>query len=52
LLNATLGADSLCYRLVVAGLANVWATVHYFAGARHLRADLEGTTTLMRASST
>jgi predicted MFS family arabinose efflux permease len=47
LLKADMGSDSLRYGLVIVGLANIWATVHYFAGARSLRANLEETTRLL-----
>lgn len=50
-LRPTHGVDSLRYGLVIVGLANIWATVHYFVGARTLRRDLEETTRLMRAES-
>jgi MFS family permease len=32
--------DSLGYALVIIGIVNIWAALHYFAGAKHLRADL------------
>jgi MFS family permease len=35
--------DSLRYALVIIGIINIWAALHYLAGARHLRADLEET---------
>jgi MFS family permease len=34
------GAHSLRYALLLVPLFNVWATVHFFVGARHLRKDL------------
>lgn len=37
------GTDSLGYALVVIGIVNVWAALHYLVGARHLRGDLEET---------
>ncbi len=40
-LKPTAGTHSLAYGLVVVGLVNLWAAVHYFRGARTLRADLE-----------
>ena len=42
-LRPSMGVGSLRYSLVIVGLVNVWAAVHYFVGARSLRADLEGT---------
>ncbi len=51
-LRPAIGDDSLRYGLVIVGLANLWATVHYFAGARTLRQNLEETSRLMRAEGT
>jgi MFS family permease len=42
-LRPSMGTSSLRYSLVIVGLVNIWAAVHYFVGARSLRADLEGT---------
>ncbi len=42
-LHASMGAASLRYSLVIVGLVNVWAALHYFIGARSLRQDLERT---------
>ena len=42
-LAPSLGRESLRYSLVIIGLVNVWAAVHYLLGARTLRADLEET---------
>jgi len=42
-LRVTRGTASLRYSLVIVGLVNVWAALHYFIGARALRRDLEGT---------
>jgi MFS family permease len=42
-LHPSMAAGSLRYALVIVGLVNIWAAVHYFIGARSLRADLEGT---------
>jgi MFS family permease len=42
-LTPSLGAASLRYALVMVGLVNVWAAIHYFWGARMLRQDLEAT---------
>jgi MFS family permease len=42
-LNPSLGAASLRYALVIVGLVNVWAAIHYVWGARMLRQDLEAT---------
>ncbi len=38
--------DSLRYALCLAVLANLWAAIHYFFGARTLREDLEATEAL------
>ena len=35
--------DSLRYALVIVGLVNIWAALHYLMGARTLRQDLEAT---------
>jgi hypothetical protein len=48
-LNPSLGAASLRYALVIVGLVNVWAAIHYFWGARMLRQDLEATERLAAA---
>jgi MFS family permease len=40
-LNPTYGADSLRWALVVVGLVNIWAAVHYMLSARTVRADLD-----------
>ncbi len=40
-LKPTAGAHSLADGLAIVGLANLWAAIHYFRGARTLRADLE-----------
>jgi MFS family permease len=42
-LAPSMGRGSLRYSLVIVGLVNVWAALHYLIGARSLRADLEGT---------
>jgi len=42
-LRPSMGAASLRYSLVIVGLVNIWAALHYLIGARSLRADLEGT---------
>ena len=44
-------ARSLAYGLVVVGLANLWAAVHYYIGARTYRADLADTAKLNAAES-
>lgn len=41
--------DSLRYALVVIGVVNLWAAIHYMIGARSLRHDLELTEKLARA---
>jgi MFS family permease len=42
-LRPSTGAASLSYSLVLVGLVNVWAALHYFIGAKSLRQDLEAT---------
>jgi hypothetical protein len=37
----TFQGDSLRYALVIIGVVNFWAAVHYMLGARSLRSDLE-----------
>ena len=39
-LQPTVGTPSLSYGLVIVGLCNIWAAVHYFLGARSYREDL------------
>jgi len=43
LLHPAYGQESLRYALVAVGLVNIWAAMHYFRGARTLRADLDTT---------
>jgi MFS family permease len=43
LLAPSMGRASLRYSLVIVGLVNIWAALHYALGARSLRQDLEGT---------
>jgi predicted MFS family arabinose efflux permease len=40
-LRPEVGTRSLSFGLVMVGLVNLWAAVHYFRGARTLREDLE-----------
>lgn len=40
MLNPSYGVHSLRYALVIIGLVNIWAAVHYVWGARTLRTDL------------
>jgi MFS family permease len=42
-------ADSLRYALVIIGVVNLWAALHYILGARTLRQDLEATEHLAAA---
>lgn len=42
-LKPSMGTASLRYALVIVGLVNIWAALHYLIGARSLRQDLEGT---------
>jgi predicted MFS family arabinose efflux permease len=44
-LRPTTGTNSLAYGLVIVGLVNIWAAIHYFRGAQSLRADLQLATT-------
>ena len=46
----TQGMDSLRVGMVIVGLANLWAAVHYFLGGRRYRQDLEQTAMLNSAS--
>ena len=46
----TVGTHSLGYALVIVGLVNLWAAVHYALGARTLRQDLQHTETLAGAA--
>jgi len=39
----SMGRQSLRYALVLVGLVNIWAALHYLIGARSLRQDLETT---------
>jgi hypothetical protein len=41
--------DSLRYALVIIGVVNVWAALHYLLGAKTLRQDLEATEKLASA---
>jgi len=45
-LKPSMGTASLRYALVIVGLVNIWAALHYLIGARSLRQDLEGTENL------
>ena len=49
-LAPSIGRSSLRYSLVIVGLVNVWAALHYLIGARTLRQDLETTERLAAAS--
>jgi MFS family permease len=44
-------ATSLAYGLVIVGLANVWAAVHYYLGGRNYREDLVETAKLNAAEA-
>jgi len=48
-LRPSFQTDSLRYALVIIGIVNVWAAVHYLLGARTLRHDLEVTEKLATA---
>jgi hypothetical protein len=45
-LAPTVGPASLGYALVIVGMVNLWAAVHYVLGARSLRDDLRETEVL------
>jgi hypothetical protein len=50
--NYVLGALTLCslrYALVIIGVVNLWAALHYWLSSRTVRADLEETERLARA---
>ena len=40
-LAPSMGRASLRYALVIVGLVNIWAALHYLMGARTLRQDLD-----------
>jgi MFS family permease len=44
------GTQSLGYALVIVGMVNIWAAVHYVLGARTLRQDWQQTEALARAA--
>ena len=48
-LNPSFQQNSLRYALVIIGVVNVWAAVHYLLGSRSLRQDLEATGKLATA---
>jgi len=48
-LKATYETDSLRYALVIIGVVNVWAAVHYVLAGRTVRQDLEATERLATA---
>ena len=45
LLRPSYAEESLRYALVLTVVINVWSGVHYFLGARTLRAELDGVAT-------
>jgi MFS family permease len=45
------GLDSLRWGLVMVGIANIWAALHYYLGSRKYRADLEETARLNQATA-
>jgi len=51
LLTPGFATDSLRYALCLAVLVNLWATIHYFVGARSLRDDLETTEAIIAKTS-
>jgi MFS family permease len=50
-LAPTTGASSLRYGLVIVGLANIWAGLHYYIASRHYRSDLAETARLNAADA-
>jgi len=48
-LRASFQQDSLRYALVIIGVVNLWAAMHYLIGSRSLRQDLEATEKLATA---
>lgn len=48
-LAPSLGNQSIAWGLVIVGLVNIWASCHYFWGARSLRGDLDATAALSKA---
>lgn len=50
LLDPSFGMDSLRYALCIAVIGNVWASIHYFLGARTLRKDLDDTQAMTMAA--
>jgi hypothetical protein len=40
-LTPSFQVDSLRYALVIIGVVNFWAAIHYMVGARTLKSDLE-----------
>lgn len=49
LLEASYQQDALRYALVIIGVVNIWAALHYVLGGRTLRQDLEATERLATA---
>lgn len=50
-LQPTAGTASLSYGLVIVGLCNIWAALHYFLGSRSFREDLAETERLNQEGS-
>jgi hypothetical protein len=48
-LRASYQQDSLRYALVIIGVVNIWAALHYVLAGRTLRQDLEATERLATA---
>jgi len=48
-LKPSLQTDSLRYALVIIGVVNVWAALHYWLSSRTVREDLESTERLAHA---
>lgn len=44
LLRPQFGDDSLRWSLLLCGLVNIWAAVHFYIAGKYLKADLEATT--------
>ena len=49
LLSTSFQQNSLRYALVLIGVVNIWAALHYVLGSRTLRQDLEATERLATA---
>jgi len=50
-LQPSYGDHSLRYAMVIVGLVNIWAAVHYYLGSRSLREDFEHTAAITQAAN-